>query len=73
MVLDEDTYRDNQLYEYLDKQSSYTLVSNCCGAIIYEEESDICPDCQEHCTIVTKGEYNTDLYEQAMEDRNSVS
>lgn len=45
MALDEDVYRDKQLNKYLDEQDSYTLVSDCCGAIIYEEEYDICSDC----------------------------
>jgi hypothetical protein len=28
-----------------------TLVSNCCGAVVYENY-DICPDCKEHCGAV---------------------
>ena len=27
--------------------------SNCCGATVYDD-SDICNDCKEHCTIMTE-------------------
>jgi len=69
MVFNEDDYRDRQLNKYLEKQEGYTLVSNCCGAEIYDEDSTICPECKEHCKIITQGDYDTDLYEQAMEDK----
>ena len=25
------------------------IISNCCGALMPDEETDICPDCKEHC------------------------
>jgi hypothetical protein len=30
-----------------------TFISNCCGAEMYGmwEDSEICPDCQEHCGL----------------------
>jgi len=66
-TFNEDDYRDQQLYKYLDEQDDF-IVSNCCGALIYDE-SDICSKCKEHCVEVSKHEFDADAYEDAMCDR----
>ena len=66
MKFNEDEYQNNILNKYLDEQD-YD-VSNCCGATIEDENNDICPDCGEHCLVVSIGDYNYQEQKSAWEE-----
>lgn len=61
-------YRDNQLNTYLESLDANQPVSNCCDAPMDEDEV-LCPKCKERCKTITQGEYNYEVYEEAMCDR----
>jgi len=63
-----DTYRNQQLNTYLDKLEANQPVSNCCDAPM-DEDAVLCPKCQEHCKVITQGEYDYESYEEAMCDK----
>ena len=42
------TYDQWKLSNPVDDGYGYDMVSNCCGAIIYDD-TDICSECKEHC------------------------
>ena len=65
--MDYDTYLERQVEKY---QRSHEVVSNCCGAEVYEE-TDICCKCQEHCEALSIDDYEYEQKERAYEDRQS--
>ena len=67
MIINEDTYRNNQLDKYLDGDDSTN--SNCCHAAILED-SDICSECREHCVTVAE-EYEIAMSNRMDEERES--
>ena len=67
--MNEDEFRNQELNKYLDQEEAdNTEVSNCCGAIIYDD-SDICSDCKEHCVIQSQADYMFDAHQAAIEDK----
>ena len=65
--MDYDSYLDRQLEKHYKEEEASEEVSNCCGEPVYDE-TDICSDCEEHCDIITLGEFMTDSYESARAD-----
>ena len=65
--MDYDTYLEREVEKYYAEQESAMSVSNCCG--VYIEDGDICPDCLEHCEVISYGEYEYMKYEDAMCDK----
>ena len=57
--------------DYFDMQELMVPVSNCCGAIL-DDSSDYCPECRSGCVSITLREYQTEEYENAMEDRHEA-
>ena len=55
-----DNYLEQQTRKYLD--GTEDELSNCCNAF-FEEESDLCSECQEHAISIADDRYN------AMEDK----
>lgn len=49
-------YDDWKLSNPIDDGCSYEMVSNCCGAQIWED-TDICGQCKEHCESIEDYEY----------------
>ena len=49
-------YDDWKLSNPIDDGYGYNMVSNCCGASLYEE-TDVCSDCKEHCEPIEDYEY----------------
>ncbi len=64
---DEDEYRNQQLNKYLDEGDMSDPVSSCCGVPIIEN-TDLCSDCQEHCSEVEIGAFMHDKHVAYMED-----
>ena len=65
-MIDEDEYMAKKLHEHLDDYDYY--VSNCCGEEM-ESYIDICPNCGEHCEVVSNKEREYEEYENAMCDK----
>ena len=71
-MFNEDEYRDRQLNKYLDQQDlENEEVSNCCGSNICDE-SDICCDCRDHCTVISKADYLFDEQCSMAEERGDA-
>lgn len=62
------TYDQWKLSNPVDDGYGYDMVSNCCGAIIYDD-TDICSECKEHCDIIEDYEYEAIKQENYLEER----
>ena len=49
-------YDDWKLSNPIDDGHGYDMLSNCCGAKMYDD-CDICPECKEHCESIEDYEY----------------
>ena len=49
-------YDNWKLSNPTDDGYGYNMVSNCCGASVYDD-TDICSDCKEHCEQIEDYEY----------------
>ena len=68
-MIDYDTYLERETEKYHAEQEQSIPTSNCCGVTVEDSDTnDICPECLEHCVIVTLGEYQHEEYENAMCD-----
>ena len=50
-------YDDWKLSNPIDDGYGYNMVSNCCGAVLYDD-TDVCSDCKEHCCAIEDYEYD---------------
>jgi hypothetical protein len=50
-------YDDWKLSNPIDDGYGYDMLSNCCGAKMWDD-SDICPECKEHCEPIEDYEYD---------------
>ena len=50
-------YDDWKLSNPIDDGYGYDMVSNCCGAVLYDD-TDVCSDCKEHCFPIEDYEYD---------------
>ena len=66
--MDYDSYLDKQIEMHYAEQEYNMPVSNCCGVYIYEND-DICPECYEHCEVISHGEYEYIEHDNAMCDK----
>lgn len=66
MATTETEYQNKILNKYLNSVDGEC--SDCCGAEVLED-TDICSECNEHCTAMSIGDYNYEEYENAMADR----
>jgi hypothetical protein len=49
-------YDDWKLSNPIDDGYGYDMLSNCCGAKMWDD-CDICPECKEHCEVIEDYEY----------------
>ena len=49
-------YDNWKLSNPIDDGYGYDMVSNCCGAVLYDD-TDVCSDCKEHCSPIEDYEY----------------
>jgi hypothetical protein len=61
-------YDDWKLSNPTDDGYGYNMVSNCCGASLYDE-TDICECCHEHCEPIEDYEYEELQRESYLEMR----
>ena len=62
--MNEDQWRNQQLNKYLD----YEECSNCCGSSLIDE-TDICMECNEHCTVVSLEDFRREEKENYLIDK----
>ncbi len=45
---------NDKMYEYVMDATECGIMSECCGATVYNENDGIgiCGDCKEHCTVI---------------------
>tara|TARA_R100000084_G_scaffold38499_1_gene15442 strand:- start:139 stop:357 length:219 start_codon:yes stop_codon:yes gene_type:complete len=62
------TYDEWKLSNPVDDGYGYDMISNCCGAKMYDD-CDICPECKEHCDTIEDYEYEAIRQENYLEER----
>ena len=63
-------YDQWKLSNPIDDGYGYDMLSNCCGAKMWDD-SDICPECKEHCESIEDYEYEAarrEAYAEMMAD-----
>ena len=63
-------YDQWKLSNPIDDSYGYDMLSNCCGAKMYDD-CDICPECKEHCESIEDYEYEAarrEAYAEMMAD-----
>ena len=60
------SYDNWKLSNPIDDGYGYDMVSNCCGARVYDE-TDVCSDCKEHCEPIEDYEYDERQRESYLE------
>ena len=61
-------YDNWKLSNPYDDGYGYDMLSNCCGAKMYDD-CDICPECKEHCEPIEDYEYAQNAKDSYLEDR----
>jgi len=61
----EDEWVEKQLEKYLHEE---LFISSCCGMEM-EEDSNMCPDCDEYCTPLTEAEVEQNMLDDIADDK----